>query len=274
MSNEYGKHRLGHVGLIAWYVALCLSGISVSSELPAQGFNWQYSAREPTGYPTLFVGVAGSRGLFENFAELEYRQTTAAIDNCLCGVFRRGNGNMWNLGIHAEQWLESGDVAIYAGLRYEQSSSAMSYQESVERRLPGRNPYQLITEWTLQSDITHLLLDGGVKVKLYPTHVYLSAGLQAGTVLAGVSVQEERTVSPDFDPYRGTRLTEPFPRLSPVVLGGKIAAGIDIALAKGLYVSPAIYVSAPALSVAQNATWRWVQYGIQVVVVYGWLQEP
>lgn len=274
MNDEYGKYRVARVGFIAWCVALWFSELIAPQNLAAQGFNWQYSAREPTGYPTLFVGVAGARGLFQNFAELEYRQTTAAIDNCSCGVFRRGSGSVWNVGIHAEQWLESGDVAIYGGLRYEQSSSAMRYQESVERRLPGRNPHQLVTEWTLQSDMTHLLLDGGVKVKLYPTHLYVSAGLQAGTTLGSTHVQEERTVSPDFDPYRGTSLTEPFPRLSAFVLGGKIAAGMDIALAKGVYLSPALYVSAPALSVAQNGTWRWIQYGVQVVAVYGWLQEP
>lgn len=248
------------------------------SDALAQGFNWQYSAREPTNYPTLFVGATGVVSLTQHFATLTSTEVRGDGSTCLCGVYQRGTGQIWGGGLYAEQWLERGDIALTAGLRYEMHSSRLSFQKNNGPWIgaPGRTSQDLITAWTLHSDVRSLLVDAGAKYKFYPLQLFAAASLHAGYVLTQVASQQEVKISPAEHPFQPITTEGDFPALNRFMLGGKVAVGWDVPLLRGVYASPALFVAAPITNSVQSAAgnpnvWRWLQYGVQVSIVYGWL---
>jgi hypothetical protein len=258
-------------------------GALSAAALAAQGFNWQYSAREPTNYPTLFLGASGSFSFAQHFSALQNIELRDDGSTCACGVYQRGTGTMTDAGLYAEKWLESGDVALTAGIRYEIRQARFSYVKNNGPWIgaPGRPPQDLITQWSLDSDVRSVVAEFGGKYKFFPLHLFASASLQAGYALVQRSSQQEIKVSPAEHPFQPVSVQGNFPALNRFMLGGKLAVGWDVPLARGLYASPSVFVAAPATSAAQQINssstnssanvWRWLQYGLQVSIVYGWL---
>lgn len=243
------------------------------SEALGQGFNWQYSAREPTNYPQLFIGVVGSGSFSQHFGRLQFAEKVG-VDTCIvCAEYTQGTGTAWNLGVHAEYWLESGDIALYGNVRYDYTRGRFAFERDNGpwRGAPNRAPQQLITEWSLETEARTVLLDVGVKWKMFPLPVFLAGGVQGGYGLLFTSQQQERKISPAEHPFERQTIEGVFPQFQPIMAAGKLSIGADVPLANGLYASPAVFATMTLTNAAREGRWHWLHYGIQVSLVYGWL---
>jgi hypothetical protein len=242
-------------------------------EVFGQGFNWQYSAREPTSYPRLFIGITGSGALSQHFGQLQFAEKLGGDTCIICADYTQGRGTAWSLGIHTEYWLESGDIALYGSVRYDYARARFAFERDNGpwRGAPNRAPQQLITEWSLETEARSVLLDVGVKWKMFPLPIFAVGGVQGGYGIFFTSQQQERKISPAEHPFERQIIEGIFPQFQPIIIAGKLAFGADVPLANGLYASPAVFGAIALTNAARVGQWHWLHYGIQISLVYGWL---
>jgi hypothetical protein len=249
------------------FIFLCCTTIQTT----AQGFDWQYSSRLPTGYPRLFLGVVGSGMQSQHTATMRYLD----FDNgkeCDCeAVFNRATSIDFTGGIIAEYWLPEANMAIYGVLQAEQRNAVF---EANGRVLPVSSVLgggDFTTKYTLTANSLNASIEAGLKVKFASMPLYAALGLQAASVLVKQFDLKEISTNARFL-YSAENLPTSFVQLHPFILGGKVSVGGDFALTKSVYASPALFVSAPFGSVVLGGnTWSRLSYGVQVAVLLGFL---
>jgi hypothetical protein len=275
--------------VLAFGVAsVLLSPVLPSPTLHAQGFDWQYSSREPTSFPRMFLGVVGSFGASTHYGSIPNLQKQGGDTCFVCGTFQNGTGTGFSVGVQGEYWLADGDWAIVSSLRFERADSRFSYEtdNGPWRPTPTTPPRALITATSLTNNTRHLRLDLGAKVKFFPSPIIAALSLQGAYLLGSQSLQFERKVSPAEHPFERTPDQISALEFRRANLGAMFALGADVPLARGLYAVPSVFVSVPLLSASVSPTgasgaasalpasnWRWWHYGIQIAVLYGWLPE-
>lgn len=232
----------------------------------SQGFDWQYSARLPSSYPTLFLGVNAS-GAFHTFSgDINYLQGVV-----LCGTFRNGDGSGFGAGVQADHWL-SESWAVSGTLRFEMMNGLFESAGDTLARAPNAEP--TIVGYEIESDFSYVSLDLGARYRpLNTSKLFVGAGVQAGYLLSHSTVQRQRIVSPASqrfnDGSQEQSLSDNIVGFSSFYAGGRIIAGIDLPLGRSLYTSPAVYAAFPLTSMAVDTPWQRVSIGVQVSVLYG-----
>ncbi len=240
----------------------CVAALPVLS----QGFDWQYSARLPSSYPTLFLGVNAS-GSFHTFSgDINYLQGVV-----LCGTFHNGDGKGFAGGIQADKWLDE-SWAVSGSLRYEMMSGLFESNGDTLARAPGAQP--VILAYEIESDFSYVSLDLGARYRpVVSSKLFVGAGVQAGYLLSNSTVQRQRIVSPASqrfsDGSQEQSLADNIVGFNSLYVGGRVTAGIDLPLGKSLYASPSVYAAFPLTSMASDTPWQRVSVGVQVSVLYG-----
>lgn len=251
----------------AWLcVVICLCAVGAPVQLYAQGFDWQYSARLPTGYPSFFVGLSGTVGGQQFSGDIHYTQGVV-----LCGAFSEGSGKGISIGVQVDDWITPW-WTLTGALRYESFNGLFSAAGDTLQRAPNAPP--TIVAYEIDSDFSYGVLDVGARYRPFPSaKVFVGAGVQLGVLLSHSTVQRQRIVSPAeqrfADGSQEQSLRDNITGFRSFFAAGRVSAGIDIPLAKSLYASPALYASIPVLSMVPNTSWQRVGYGVQVSIVYG-----
>ena len=254
------------------YAVLLLSALLWCAGVPAlsQGFDWQYSARLPTSYPTLFLGVNGS-GSFHTFSgDINYLQGVV-----LCGTFRNGDGKGFSGGVQADKWFDE-SWAVSGVIRYEMMSGVFESNGDTLARAPGAPP--TIIAYEIESDFSYVSLDLGARYRPVPfSKFFVGAGVQAGVLLSSSTLQRQRIVSPASERFtdgsQEQSLADNIVGFSPFYVGGRVSAGLDLPVGRSLYASPSVYAAFPLTSMAKDTPWQRVSVGVQVSVLYGLMTD-
>jgi hypothetical protein len=259
--------------LVFWTCALVwgASALLRPSASSAQGFNWQYSARFPTDYPTLFIGVQGGYSPFAlNAAELLYAEPLASGGVCECARFTSAVGADWRVGISVESWTSSGVAAWYGTLGFQrQSETFQTPGDSLKGRVnPQVNASgDFTTEYIFAHDLLHLTAEFGVKYKFYPTPLFASVGVSAGYARSQNNRLVERATNVNYNYER--EWEGDFYSAFPLAAAAVVRIGGDAPLAKGVYASPAVFAAWQFRAVEQSPSlWSRLALGVQATVFF------
>jgi hypothetical protein len=242
--------------------------------LYAQGFNWQYSARMPSESPTLFAGVQGGFALTQHFSSVQMQERMADGRVCDChATFERAGGQEFRAGVLVEQWLLVGNVALYgaAYMQHEQATfqalaAPLRVSPWTSSEAAARGDFQ--TEYIFATTTLNASVEAGVKYKAYPLPLFASAGVSLAYMVRDGSLLDERSVNVNYN-YEQNALPLDFVRRAVLVPSVRAAFGVDLPLARGLYASPSLFAAIPMTSLATNAAWFRLSYGVQIAVLYG-----
>lgn len=240
--------------------------LGASAQGYAQGFDWQYSARFPTGYPSFFVGVNGTAVQEQFSGDIHYTQGVV-----LCGAFSEGSGKGISIGVQADNWITPW-WTLTGAVRYESFNGVFSARGDTLQRAPGAPP--TIVAYEIEGDFSHLVLDVGARYRVLPqAKAFIGAGVQFGVLLSHSTVQRQRIVSPAeqrfADGSQEQSLRDNIVGFRSFFAAGRVSAGIDIPLARSLYASPSLFASVPVVSMVSDASWHRVAYGVHMSIVYG-----
>jgi hypothetical protein len=256
--------------LMCWCALMCCYGVQSAS---AQGFNWQYSARFPTGYPTLFIGVQGGYSPFaQNSTRLQYAEALASGGTCNCGAeFTGASGQEWRVGLMAEKWLESGDWALYGALTLQHQNEAFnaagdSTKGVVNPTVNTKGTFK--TEYIFSNDLHQIALEGGAKYKFYPLPLFVALGVSGGYIVQTSNSLIEQAKDEKKYQYKRDNLNSNFANLKPFTLAATARIGADVSLAKGLYATPAIFATWQFRSAGADP-WTRLALGVHVAFLLG-----
>ncbi|MGA2295916.1 MAG: hypothetical protein ABSG15_00025 [FCB group bacterium] len=219
----------------------------------SQGFDWQYSARMPSDSPTMFIGITGEfnyqihSGSF-NFLE---QQVT-------CVQFNNGKGYGYSAGISGEYW-NTGVFAIFGNIIYSNVPGKFAQTVSIQKV-----NYDLISEYDYNSNISYASLEGGLKWRLFESHLYIGCSLQFAVLVSNKEDCIEKIIGPDNAPPFNTNP----PSYQRVISDGgisdqnpfniipKIRIGYDLPIGLGMYASPSIIAGFSILPIAKDSQWR------------------
>jgi hypothetical protein len=244
--------------------------LGISGSIRAQGFNWQYSSRLPSGYPVFFVGVVGNAMQSRHSATMRYVEDVNG-KQCDCqATFSQATSYDFTGGIIAEYWLPEANIAVYGILQAEQRNAifvAKGRELPVSPILGGKN---FTTNYTLSTTTLNATIEAGLKVKVSPLPLFATIGLQASSNLTKeFSLQEQSAENFSFS---ASNLPTTFVTLNPFVVGAKASIGADFSLTKSMYVSPALFASVPFWSLTlEPSMWSRLSYGVQVSVLLGFM---
>lgn len=255
--------------LMCWCALMCCYGVQSAS---AQGFNWQYSARFPTVYPTLFIGVQGGYSPFaQNSTRLQYAEALASGGTCNCGAeFTRALGQEWRVGLMAEKWLESGDWALYGAVTLQHQNEAFNAAGDSTKGVvnPSVNTKgTFTTEYIFSNDLFQIALEGGAKYKFYPLPLFVALGVGGGYIVQTSNSLIEQAKNLQYQ-YKRDNLNSNFANLKPFSVAATARLGADVSLAKGLYATPAIFATWQFRSAGDNP-WTRLTLGIHVGLLLG-----
>lgn len=267
-------------------VPMCLCAAIWFVALPhyaeAQGFNWQYSARFPTDYPTLFLGLQGGYSPYaQNSTRLQYKEPLASGGTCDCAEFTGALGQEWRIGVMAEKWFEPGNWALYGMLTLQQQSEKFrTLSKDTIKGIVNPDVYpnrgKLITEYVFENNATQTSLELGAKFKFYPLPLFLTLGIGAGYIVQFDNrLVEQIADTPSASGYnfpernlRDEPLATSFFKFNPLSLAATARIGADVPLAKGLYATPAIFATYQFRSIGAS-TWTRLALGVHVSLLLG-----
>ncbi|MFP4529141.1 MAG: hypothetical protein ACLFQX_11350 [Candidatus Kapaibacterium sp.] len=244
------------------YIALLISPIAAL----AQGFDWQYSARVPTGSPTLFIGINPEISFINHGGDFDFleRETT-------CCTYESGSGTGFRLGLAAEQWLTP-DLA--AGLRF--SISASNARFTSRQSVPLNPQTLLVTEYSFESEIIYFNGVINARRRIAGTHFSAGALLEIGFAMQTTNLFSESIISPDYEYFNTSPPSQTreiplghVPSTLPIAFSPGIMAGWDFTFGRGLYAT--IYSSAKfnAFNVITEERWRRWSVGIGINIYKG-----
>lgn len=241
-----------------------------AQDASAQGFNWQYSSRFPTEYPTLFVGVFGGYSPYAlNNAKLPYREPLASGGTCNCAEFTTALGQEWRAGIMAEKWLETGNIALYGALTVQNQLESFFRDGDTTKGVVNpsvNNKGTFTTRYQFSDTLWQVGLEGGVKYKFYPLPLFVALGISGAYIVQTHLGLIEVATNPSYN-YPVT-LNSNFVRLNPLSVAATARLGADVSLAKGLYATPALFATWQFRGMDSNP-WTRLALGIHVALLFG-----
>jgi hypothetical protein len=227
-----------------------------SAALSAQGLDWQYSLRTPVESPTRFLGLQLAAGPALHNGELPYLQSDLGLECCR---YTSGDGISYSGELMGEFWL-TGSLAVAATVGYLQRGSNWVTDGDT---LPRRDGSVVITEYDFDNTLRYATLGGTARLRMGRTNLTLGIGLRLGILLGTTSTQLERVVSPDSytfptnPPSKEVVLnSSPVEDANSVVVIPSVRVAWDIAIGRGMYVTPFAGVQLPLTTVASSADWR------------------
>ncbi len=252
-------------------------GLGGRPDLKAQGFNWQYSARMPSDYPTLFLGFSASGNLLDYAGLLAHDEKRRDIirDEIVCqdcGRFDDGAGEALAFGLRAEHWY-SESLAFNLGLRFERLSFSASEELPPQ---PHQEIGDILTELEFSAVNYYLLIDCYAKQRLFDSFFSVAGGLEAGLLLSESVREVQKITNPPeaFFDDGGQLLQERevignLTAMAGLKLNAVFLIGIDLPLARGFYANPSLLLTVPLLDQARDAAWKASGLGLQINLLYG-----
>ncbi len=235
-----------------------------AGKLYSQGFDWQYSYREPAQGPNLFAGVIA------DFAYYQHQGEFILFENeTVCCPYEGGSGNGFKLGLQAEYWWK-GDIAFNTSISYIKAGGKFtSLQE-----YPRINNIIQVVEFAYNSDLRYLDFEFAGKKRLFESHLFAELALGFLFKLSDNSTHIERVISPAELPFSDGSTEREFPYREISGLRGfnlipGINIGYDVNLGHNLYASLSTGIQFPIMSQSSNNNWlRW-QTGISISISKG-----
>ena len=231
-----------------------LTFIFSCSLIYAQGFDWQYSARMPAESPVMFFGLTGEFNHLIHNGNIELEE-----NNTKCDTFKTGLGEGYSVGIAGEHWINGLTAITFSGM-FNYSPGKFTVQAEP---LPRANGGQLLTEYEFTSKIAYLLIEPGIKYRLFDSHLHIGAGIQFGFLLTNSSLHKERIIGDENEPPFPTNppsyeiiLDGRISQLNSIFLQPKIRLGYDLTYGLGMYATPNISVGIPILNLTKSSEWR------------------
>ncbi|MCS6809355.1 MAG: hypothetical protein RML40_11215, partial [Bacteroidota bacterium] len=195
-------------------------------------------------------------------------------DTCFCTTFTRGTGQEWRIGIIAEQWLEEGNIALYASVLLQKQHEVF---HGVGKSFPV-NPSvfpgipDFVSEYILSTDILQISLDVGAKYKFYPLPLFISLGIGTLYRLQSLNRLVERLSVSAVGHYNFPEQEYPseFFRVLPFGIASTLRLGADVALANGIYASPALFASIQLREIYRYNLWAQALVGVHIALLAGW----
>ncbi len=236
-----------------------------SKRLSAQGFDWQYSSRLPTGYPSLFVGILGNGAQSLHATTMRVSETTPRVLDCGCS-FSTARSIDWSGGILGEYWLPQSNIALYVALLAEQRNAVFVSDSVVFARNPNLYPSNFVSRYTLATQVLNASVEAGVRVKFAPLPLFAGAALQGA-----YRVQDSIGLAENANGTVRERLPTDFVKLHPVNISAKAFVGADIPLANSVFISPSLFIASPLGSLLMGTEWTRFSFGLQVALMLGFL---
>ena len=234
------------------------------SELPAQGYDWEWSPRAPRSMQTRFASVELTGGYAIHQGDLTYLE-----DQIVCCDFTDGTGLPFRLSVLIEDWFQPSTSFTYGGGVTFQSTSFTSDVQVIPRS--DAEPIQ--RRYQFDASLTYLHLQGGIRQRLFRSGLAVGVELRGLINVAASYTLLDQVVAPDDftfttnPPSRERTLTEDVIENTAVfVLEPALSVRYDIPLGIGMVLSPVVQFSVPVLSLAGDASWRYaaVWAGVQL----------
>jgi len=253
------------ITILLFSFCLTVAGLS-------QGFDWQYSSRLPFNYPYLFAGLTGSVDMLQHNASLDLSE-----DNGDCCNFSSGTGIGTRIGLNSEYWLDglwsaNGNLT-YLTQRGNFSADGYSLPFSVfdgQGRVIGHDTVSFVND--MSSVINYVTIEFGAKRRLFGSHLFAGASIEAGYQISNTVSQTERVVSPSYYKYNDGSQSRSLgayemSELSKFLFIPKLIVGYDLPIGLGLYTSPCVKIGLPLQNTAQTGNWNtWsFSFGISIM---------
>jgi len=227
--------------------------------LDAQGFDWQYSLRQPYQPANLFIGVKGVYGSYFHYGSFGFIEKQIE-----CCNFNNGLGNVLHIGVNSQYWW-NGNNALDISISYHSQNASFK-----SRSVYPRVEYDLITEYNYQTNISYLNLEALNKFRLPFKRSFVSAGLEMSVFLNQSNTFAEHKISPAEDPFPAKRdiPAGSVPDLNRVYISPIIKIGYDLDLGREKYASPELIFTIPIMN--RTATERWKTWLIAGGISINW----
>lgn len=159
-----------------------------SSNIFAQGFDWQNNARLPMTFPDWYLGIVVQGNLSDHHGEVAFIEA-----NTLCCPYDGGTGAKILFGVSAEKWT-NGNFAGNVSLAFSYENIEFSAKESIPVE-PGKF---WDTEFVSAIAISTINLDMGIKYRLMETKFSLGFGIDASLLIGNNQKHKEVSLSPDY----------------------------------------------------------------------------
>lgn len=233
----------------------------------AQGYEWEWSPRQPQHMPTRYVGLEAVAGYALQQSDLLYSELTLP-----CCSFTGGRGIPFSFALQAEQWIEPW-LAITAalGASYQQSW-LVAEGDTLPRISPDNVVRMVITEWQLDASVSYLTLSGGARARLFNTHAAVGLQVRGSFALSSKAKLAEKILAPDdfYFQYQGqtTKMRDvdssTFAQRSSFYVEPVLSLQYDVPLSTGYVLTPLMQFSVPLTSLAATGTWRYYSVGFGV----------
>lgn len=239
-----------------------LLGLAMPLVMTAQGFDWQYSVRQPVNPPTTFYGAEATYGRSLHGGGFQY------LERVPCCSFEDGQGSNYSLSVMLESW-ERGDLAVWGGLGYRNVAGLFA---SDVQRFPLSDGRTVQTQYEYSTSLSYIVLQGGVRFRPFASNVNIGAGLRLSTLLGASGSIEEVVLSPE-DYFFTTNPPSRRHQMGSVNTVASISAfnaafllsgGYDIAIARGMYLSPQIVFGIPLTNTASDVQWRTADVSVSI----------
>lgn len=241
-------------------LTILISFVFATIIMHAQGFDWQYSSRLPFNYPYIFAGLSGDFGYAMYDTDLDLSEGMGD-----CCKYSSGTGLSYGFGLNGEYWL-NGLWTVNIKISYSTNKASFSAPgESLpfsvfdaKGKIIGHDTASFENEMT--STLNYLTFQIGTKYRLFKTHLFVGAAVEAGWLANQKITQTETVVSPSYFRYNdgSKKRTLGLYKISDIqdfVIIPKLLLGYDIPLVSGIYTTPYISVSFPMQNIARDGLW-------------------
>lgn len=251
-----------------WHVMIALCLVAVSTVMvPAQGFDWEYSARMPMYASPSYIGLSASASDDGHSTDMKVLdQAREGFPEIVCTSFERGSGSSLRFQFAGEYWRSS---VVSLNLRAGYAHRTSMFTGNSPRALLFDGSY-LQSSYELSTNVHALNVEPAVKVCFPNSHVWGSLGVRAEFFVGSQSRLMERIVEPSGFVFPGTTSRErsladrDLAGLRRFVVNPVVMAGIDVSAGRDMYVSPAVVIALPFMSYGDRAVWTSVSFGAQL----------
>ncbi len=233
----------------------------------AQGFDWQYSARQPFESPIRFYGIELSSGYGRHFASLDYLERGTGFTCC---TYERGQGMPYGVLLAGDYWLTP-DVSVQGGLGVVVRNVTFTSDPQSFPRVKDSIVSIVSSEYVFQGSITYATVQAALRYRLLGTHLNVGGGVKLMVKLSESQTQIDRVIGPDDYFFGGNPPSKEkvlpatiLDDASTFVIEPYVSVGYDLAIRRGMYLTPTVTLGGPVTSLSKTQLWRALDVGFSL----------
>lgn len=222
----------------------CILFLFLAVELHSQGFDWQYSARLPFDTPVFFMGITAGADFSYSFSYLPLLEKGYRP----CCDFDRGIGYSGSIGLNFERWFT--DYSIFSKLMFGYFRTDFD-----ENGIPYPMRYNgtLISEYNYTTYIRQLIIEPGIRYRLFNTNFCLS-----GSVRTAVVISDSYVISDSKVRHYDAKI----PDLNRLYLQLNLGVGYDFSTGLGKYSTIGVQAGIPVTGLTGKESWYPLNLGM------------